>query len=126
MDIFYFFISRDMDLEATILAERAQAIVTERVRVIEDVNVDNEEFKTTDADEVMEDISFTLSEIGFSKAELFYVECQLKNPKDVWNEFTFVDNSNFDFSKINSLLNQKSKNYFLLEKKKEKAMMCFG
>ena len=37
-----------------------------------------------------------------------------------------VDNSNFDFSKINSFLNQKSKNYFLLEKKKEKSMMCFG
>ena len=126
MDVFCFFVSRDMDLEATILAERAQAIVTERVRVNEDVNVDNEEVKTTDADEVMEDISFTLSEIGFSKAELFYVECQLTNPKDVWNEFAFVDNSNFDFSKITSLLNQKSKNYFLLEKKKEKAMMCFG
>ena len=126
MDVFCFFVSRDMDLEATILAERAQAIVTDRIRVNENVNVDNEEVKTTDADEVMEDISFTLNEIGFSKAELFYVECQLTNPKDVWNEFAFVDNSNFDFSKITSLLNQKSKNYFLLERKKEKTMMCFG
>jgi len=74
----------------------------------------------------MEDISSRFGEFGFSKSDLFYVECQLTNPKDVWNEFAFVDNSNFDFSKINSLLNQKSKNYFLLEKKKEKAMMCFG
>ena len=47
------------------------------------------------------------------------MECQLSNPKDVWNEFTFVDNSNFDFSKIGRLLNQKSKNSFLLEKKKK-------
>ena len=102
MDIFCFFISRDMDLEATILAEKEPAIVTERFHVNEEVGVGNEEVKTTDADEVMEDISSTSFESGFSKAELFYVECQLTNPKDVWNEFTFIDNGNFDFSKINS------------------------
>ena len=74
----------------------------------------------------MEDVTYPLYEFVFSKAEMFYMDCHLTNPKDVWNEFTFVDNSNFDFSKTGSLLNQKSKNYYLLEKKKEKAMMCFG
>ena len=68
----------------------------------------------------MEDIVPTIFEPGFSKAEIFYLECQFTNPKNVWNEFTFIDNSNFDFSKINSLLNQKSKNFFLLERKKER------
>ena len=47
---------------------------------------------------------------------MFYLGCTLKNAKDGWNEFTFVDNSNFDFNKINTLLNQKSKNCFVLEK----------
>ena len=31
----------------------------------------------------------------------FYLECTLKNPKDIWNEFTFVDNSYFDYTKVN-------------------------
>ena len=65
----------------------------------------------------------TLSRL--SKAEKFYLECTLKNPKDVWNEFTVVDNSSFVFSKTNSLLNQKSKNFFGLEKKGN-VMQCFG
>ena len=52
--------------------------------------------------------------------------CSAKNPKDIWNEFTIVDNSNFDFSKVNNLLNQKSKNFFGLEKKKGNVMQCFG
>ena len=61
-----------------------------------------------------------------SKAEMFYFDCTLRNPKDIWNEFTFVDNSNFDFSKVNTLLNQKSKNYFVLEKRNGNAPKCFG
>ena len=50
----------------------------------------------------------------------FFLECQLSNLKEGWNELTFVDNSNFDFSKISYLLNQKIKNYDLLEKRKTK------
>ena len=57
---------------------------------------------------------------------MFYLDCTLKNPKDIWNEFIFVDNSNFDFSKVNTLLNQKSKNYFALEKRNGNTMKCFG
>ena len=74
----------------------------------------------------MEDVSCILHEKTLSKAEIFYLDCEITNPKDIWNEFTFVDNSNFDFAKVNSLLNQKSKNYFLLEKKKGCEMKCFG
>ena len=37
-----------------------------------------------------------------------------------------MGNSNFDFSKVNHLLNQKSKNFFGLEKKKGNVMQCFG
>ena len=65
--------------------------------------------------------AFTLS-----KVEIFYLECQLTNPKDMWNEFTFVDNTNFDFSITVSLLNQKSTNYFVLEKRKNNKRICFG
>ena len=57
MDVFGFFVSRDMDLEAIILAEKEPTIVTERVRVNADVDVINEEVKATDADEMMEDVT---------------------------------------------------------------------
>ena len=66
----------------------------------------------------MEDVSSTLHETTLSKADIFHLDCNITNPKDIWNEFTLVDNSNFDFAKVNILLNQKSKNYFLLKRKK--------
>ena len=75
---------------------------------------------------MVEEEVVTQSQIQLSNAERFYLNCNLKNPKDVWNEFTFIDNSNFDFTKTNSLLNQKSKNFFGLEKKKGFTMKCFG
>ena len=100
MDIFGFFASRDINVD----------VVTEKN-------------KTPDVDEILEDVVFALNEFRYSKAEIFYMECQLTNPKDICCEFTFVGNSNFDFSKTGSLLNQTSKNYFLREKKR-KTMQC--
>ena len=75
-----------------------------RVQVDAGVDVGNKEVKTTDADDIMEDVMYALSEFVFSKAEMFYMHCQLTNPKDVWNEFTFVDTIYFQVT----------------------AMMCFG
>ena len=74
----------------------------------ENVIVEEEILTSNVADEVMEDVESVPEYILF-KAEIFYLECSVKNPKDVWNEFTIIDMDNFDFSKINSLLNQKSK-----------------
>ena len=93
--------------------------------IVENIVVEEEVPRTTDADEVMEDVE-SLPKYTLSRAEVFYLECPVKNPKDVWNEFTIIDTDNFDFSKTNILLNQKSKNYFLLEKRKGNSMMCFG
>ena len=53
------------------------------------------------------------------------MDCSVKNPKDVWNEFTVIDTDNYDFSKTNILLNQKCKNCFLLEERKGNKMKCF-
>ena len=122
-DIFNFFATRDLDLEAPILAEKEWEGVTERIQPI--VDIIDKEMLPANADEIMEEVMLAPYEFRYSKAEMFYMDCQITNPKDVWNEFTFVENSNFDFSKIGSLLIQKSKNYYLLEKKKENAM-CFG
>ena len=123
MDIFNFFASRDMDLEATILAEK-ELEVPYNVMVEHNL-VEEKAPELVDADEVMEDIN-PLSEYTLSRAEKFYMDCDVKNPKDVWNEFTVIDTDNFDFSKTNILLNQKCKNFFILEGKKGHTMKCFG
>ena len=83
-------------IEATIFSEDQLANVTGARST--NVVINNEENNTQDADEIMEDATFTQREFRFSKAEICSMECQLSNPKDVWNEFAFIDNSNFDFS----------------------------
>ena len=124
MDIFNVFASRDVDLEAIILAENELEVASEIN--VENIVVTDEEVRTPDADEVMEDVTTIMHEYTLSKVEFFYLDCKVKNPKDIWNVFTVIDNDNFDFSKLASLLTQKSKNYFLLEKGKGNARMCFG
>ena len=116
MDIFNFFASRDMDLEATILAERALEVPSRRV--VENIVVEEDIPAITDADGVMEDVD-SLSEYTLSRAEKFYMDCTVKNPKDVWNEFTVIDTDNYDFSKTNILLNQKCKTFFFWKERKE-------
>ena len=78
MDIFNFFASRDVDVEATIFAENELANVTENRST--DIGVVAEENKTPDVDEIMDDVMFTQIEFRFSKAEIFCMECQLFNP----------------------------------------------
>ena len=89
-----------------------------------DINERNEDTEVIDT-MVIEELE-PCPQSRLSKAEMFYLECTLKNPKDIWNEFTVVDNSNFDLNKTNTLLNQKSKNYFVLEKRSGNTNKCFG
>jgi len=51
MDIFNFFATRDLDLEATILAEKEREGVTERIQPVV-----NEEMLPANADEIMEEV----------------------------------------------------------------------
>ena len=106
-----------------ILVERELEVPSRSV--VENTLIEEEIPGTVDADEVMEDVD-SLSEYTLSRAEKSYLECSVKNPKDVWNEFTVIDTDNFDFSKTNILLNQKCKNFFLLEERKGDTMKCFG
>ena len=130
MEIFRFFVERDIMFEATLLAERELAQNsqeekdTSEEKEKNDANEGNED--TEVIDRMVEEESVAQNQIQLSNAEKFYLNCNLKNLKDIWNEFTFVDNSYFDFTKINSLLNQKSKNFFGLEKKKGFTMKCFS
>ena len=127
MDIFEFFIDRDLMLEATILAEKelSSNIQEEReIQVPQEINEGNEDTEIIDR-MITKDLDVS-SRSRLSKAEMFYLDCTLKNPKDIWSEFTTVDNSNFDLSKVNTILNQKCKNYYVLEKRTGFTHKCFG
>ena len=98
MDIFNFFVSRDLDLEATILAEKVLGVPS--IVEVENIVIEEDITRTMDAEEAMDIGVESLPDFTLSKAEIFYLECQVKNPKDAWSEFTFVVYDNFDFSKI--------------------------
>ena len=68
---------------------------------------------------MIEDEISTQTQNKLSNTEIFYMQCTLKNPKDIWNEFTCVDNSSFDMTKLNSLLNQNVKITIAWKRKKE-------
>ena len=122
MGIFNFFASRDVDLEATILAEKELEVPS--ISIVENTVVEEEVTRTTEADEVMEDVE-SLPKYTLSRAEFFYLDCQVKNPKDVWNEFTVVDNSSFDFSK-QTVFSTKKKKLFRIGKEEGKCYAVFG
>ena len=127
MDIFRFFIERDLMYEATLLAEKELTSNFQEEGEVKDNYDANEGNEDTEViDKMVEDDIESQTQSRLSKAEMFYLGCTLKNPKDIWNEFTFVDNSNFDFSKVNTLLNQKSKNCFVFEKRNGNTITCFG
>ena len=97
MDIFKFFIDKDLMFEATLLAEKeltSNVQEEEEIHVNQEVNEGNEETEVIDR-MILDEMDASLRS-RLSKAEMFYLDCTLKNPKDIWNEFTFVDNSNFD------------------------------
>jgi len=127
MDIFKFFIDKDIMLEATILAERELSRniqEEEEIQLPQEVNEGNDDTEIIDR-MILEELNDS-SRSRLSKAEMFYLDCTLKNPKDIWSEFTAVDNSNFDLSKVNAILNQKCKNFYILEKRNGCTPKCFG
>ena len=76
MDIFNFFATRDLNLEATILAGNELAMVT--ARETKNIGVITEEVKTPDTDEIMEDVVFTLHDLHFQKQKCSIWNANLK------------------------------------------------
>ena len=90
-----------MILEATILSEKEPRNVTlDAGEEKEDGNVNAGNEDTEVSDKMVEDEISTYTRNKLSNVEIFYMECTLKNPNNIWNEFTFVDNSSFDMTKV--------------------------
>ena len=69
-------------------------------RGIENSIIIDEDVKTQAADKVMNNVSSAQHNKVLSKAEIFCSDYKLTNLEVVWNEFTFVNNINFDFPKL--------------------------
>ena len=95
LDIFRFFIEIDLMFEAKLLVEKELASNVQEEE--KDNNNADESSKDTEViDRIVKDEIDLQTQSRLSKAEMFYLECTLKNHNDLWNEFTSVDNSNFD------------------------------
>ena len=114
LDVFRFFKKRDMILEATNIVDRSQVVEENQAGK-------NEETRRSERMDI--DISFNER---LSSAEILCLQCNLKNPKDVCNEFTAVDTNSLDTTKLDILLCQKSKHFLFWKKKKSCEPNSFG
>ena len=68
---------------------------------------------------ILETESFLHDNLEFdvlSKAELFYITNEGKEPKDIWTSFDIFETNSIDMSKSNKNIFQKSKDSYTLEK----------
>ena len=82
-----------------------------------------EVIRTTDVDEVMENVAISTHECTLSKAEFSYL-AKLKIQKIYGMNSPSTTMTILTSQKTANLLFQKSKYHFLLEKRKGNAMMC--
>ena len=84
MDIFKFFIDKDLMFEATLLAEKELTSNVQEERETDEnqeVNEGNEDTEVIDR-MVLEEMDAS-ARSRLSKAEMFYFDCTLKNPKHI-------------------------------------------
>ena len=61
-----------------------------------------------------------------SNAELVYKNYEGKEPKDVWTSFDIFETNSIDMSKLGNLIFQKSKGFYILEKRRCSNIKCLG
>ena len=61
-----------------------------------------------------------------SNTELFYTIYEETEPKDVWTAFDILETNSIDVSKLDNMIFQKSKDFYVLEKRRASdALVCF-
>ena len=61
-----------------------------------------------------------------SDAQLFYKNYEGKEPKDVWTAFDIFKTNSIDMSKLNNIIFQKSKDFYILEKRCDATIRSVG
>ena len=95
--------------------------------VIEDDTLIPEEEEVTREDMETESILHDNLEFDFlSDAEFFYKNYEGKESKDVWTAFDIFETNSIDMSKLDNLIFQKSKDFYILEKRRNTTIKCVG
>ena len=95
--------------------------------VIEDDTLIPEEEEVTREDMETESILHDNLEFDIlSDAELFYKNYEGKESKDVWTAFDIFETNSIDMSKLDNLVFQKSKDFYILEKRRDANIKCVG
>ena len=63
---------------------------------------------------------------SLSNGELFYTNNEGTAPKDVWTAFDIFETNSIDMSKLDNMTFQKSKDFYILEKRRGSDIKCSG
>jgi len=117
VEIFSYFVNRDMILLASLMQQTEQQE--------ENTLVSREEEK----ENAMETEVLPIAELDFdilSEAEKFFLNYKGREPKNVWVEFVTFESNSIDMSTLDNIIFQKSKDFFVLEKRNGGSPKLFG
>ena len=118
MEIFSYFVNRDMILLASLMQQTEQQE--------ENVVLSGEE---EGKQEAMETEVVPIAELDFdilSEAEKFFMAYKGREPKNIWVEFVIFESNSIDMSMLDNLIFQKSKDFFILEKRNGGSPRLYG
>ena len=118
MKIFSYFVNRDMILIASLMQQTEQQ---------EEITLASG--REEEKENAMETEILPIAELDFNillEAEKFFVKYEGREPKNVWVEFVTFESNSIDMSTLDNLIFQKSKDFFILEKRKGNSPKLFG
>ena len=110
MEIFSYFVNRDMILLASLMQHTEQQ---EENAVLSGNEEEKQNAMETEVAPIVE-LDFDI----LSEAEKFFKNYKGREPKNVWVEFVTFESNSIDMAALDNLIFQKSKDFFVLEKKK--------
>jgi len=102
LEVFKYFVGRDMILEASMMQSNLE-------RLEDGTLLQEEEEGKIDDMETESVLHDNLEFDKLSNAELFYKNCKVTEPKDVWTAFEIFETNSIDMSKLDNPIFQKAK-----------------
>ena len=119
MEIFNYFVNRDMILLASLMQNTEQ--LQEENILVSEIEEEKQNAMETDISPI-EDMDFDT----LSTAEKFFKNYKGREAKNVWVEFVTFESNSIDMALIDNLIFQKSKEFFTLEKRNGGSPKLFG
>ena len=118
MEIFSYFVNRDMIL----LASPMQHMEQEEENTMLSGNEEEKQNEMETEIAPIVDLDFDI----LSEAEKFFKNYKGREPKNVWVEFVTFESNSIDMAALDNLIFQKSKDFFVLEKRNGGSPKLYG